>query len=642
MANIREIQSRINSVKDTMKITNAMYMISSSKMTQARKKLADTEPYFYGLQGEISRILRHVPEIRHSYFDARQDIPAEQKRIGSIVITADKGLAGAYNHNIIKLEEEILAQPGIHKLFVVGELGRHYFAKHNVEIDTNFQYTVQKPTMHRARDIGWSVIDQFLAGELDEVYVVYTRMENSKGRIVQVMGPVVDVVFEDGNLPYIKDALEVENNGKKCIMEVAQHLGNNEVRCLMLAASEGLHKDMEVTATGAGIKVPVGEKTLGRLFNVLGETIDNGEQIEDAEKWVIHREPPTFEDQSPVVEILETGIKVIDLLAPYAKGGKIGLFGGAGVGKTVLIQELIRNIATEHGGYSIFTGVGERSREGNDLWSEMKESGVLEKTALVFGQMNEPPGARMRVAETGLTMAEYFRDEQHQNVLLFIDNIFRFTQAGSEVSALLGRMPSAVGYQPTLATEMGELQERIASTKNGSVTSVQAVYVPADDLTDPAPATTFAHLDATTVLSRKIVEQGIYPAVDPLESSSRILEADVVGEEHYEVANKVIAILQKYKELQDIIAILGMEELSDEDKATVMRARKIQRFLSQPFFVAETFTGIPGKYVPLKETIRGFKMIIDGEMDAYPESAFFNVGTIDDVIAKAKAEEAAE
>ena len=449
----------------------------------------------------------------------------------------------------------------------------------------------------------------------------------NKGRIVQVMGPVVDVVFENGDLPFIKDALEVENNGKKCIMEVAQHLGNNEVRCLMLAASEGLCKDMEVTATGAGIQVPVGEQTLGRLFNVLGETIDNGEPITDSKKWVIHRQPPTFEDQSPVVEILETGIKVIDLLAPYAKGGKIGLFGGAGVGKTVLIQELIRNIATEHGGYSIFTGVGERSREGNDLWTEMKESGVLEKTALVFGQMNEPPGARMRVAETGLTMAEYFRDEQHQNVLLFIDNIFRFTQAGSEVSALLGRMPSAVGYQPTLATEMGELQERIASTKNGSVTSVQAVYV---------PATTFAHLDATTVLSRKIVEQGIYPAVDPLESSSRILEADVVGEEHYEVANKVIAILQKYKELQDIIAILGMEELSDEDKATVMRARKIQKFLSQPFFVAETFTGIPGKYVPLKETIRGFKMIIDGEMDAYPENAFFNVGTIDDVIAKAK------
>ena len=463
----------------------------------------------------------------------------------------------------------------------------------------------------------------------------------NKGRIVQVMGPVVDVVFEDGNLPCIKDALQVENNGKTCIMEVAQHLGNDEVRCLMLAASEGLCKDMEVTATGSGIKVPVGEQTLGRLFNVLGETIDNGEEIkEDTEHWVIHRDPPSFEDQSPVVEILETGIKVIDLLAPYAKGGKIGLFGGAGVGKTVLIQELIRNVATEHGGYSIFTGVGERSREGNDLWTEMKASGVLDKTALVFGQMNEPPGARMRVAETGLTMAEYFRDKKHQNVLLFIDNIFRFTQAGSEVSALLGRMPSAVGYQPTLATEMGELQERIASTKNGSVTSVQAVYVPADDLTDPAPATTFAHLDATTVLSRKVVEQGIYPAVDPLESNSRILEADIVGEEHYEVANRVTEVLQKYKELQDIIAILGMEELSDEDKATVMRARKIQKFLSQPFFVAETFTGVPGKYVPLKETIRGFKMILDGEMDEYPENAFFNVGTIDEVIEKAKAEKA--
>ena len=463
----------------------------------------------------------------------------------------------------------------------------------------------------------------------------------NKGRIVQVMGPVVDVVFEDGNLPCIKDALQVENNGKTCIMEVAQHLGNDEVRCLMLAASEGLCKDMEVTATGSGIKVPVGEQTLGRLFNVLGETIDNGEEIkEDTEHWVIHRDPPSFEDQSPVVEILETGIKVIDLLAPYAKGGKIGLFGGAGVGKTVLIQELIRNVATEHGGYSIFTGVGERSREGNDLWTEMKASGVLDKTALVFGQMNEPPGARMRVAETGLTMAEYFRDKEHQSVLLFIDNIFRFTQAGSEVSALLGRMPSAVGYQPTLATEMGELQERIASTKNGSVTSVQAVYVPADDLTDPAPATTFAHLDATTVLSRKVVEQGIYPAVDPLESNSRILEADIVGEEHYEVANRVTEVLQKYKELQDIIAILGMEELSDEDKATVMRARKIQKFLSQPFFVAETFTGVPGKYVPLKETIRGFKMILDGEMDEYPENAFFNVGTIDEVIEKAKAEKA--
>ena len=416
----------------------------------------------------------------------------------------------------------------------------------------------------------------------------------NKGKIVQVMGPVVDVVFEDGQLPDIKDALEVENNGKRCVMEVSQHLGNNIVRCIMLGASEGLQRDREVTATGSGIKVPVGDKTLGRLFNVLGDTVDGGESLEGEEHWVIHRDPPSFEEQKPAVEILETGIKVIDLLAPYAKGGKIGLFGGAGVGKTVLIQELIQNIATEHGGYSIFTGVGERSREGNDLWTEMKESGVLEKTALVFGQMNEPPGARMRVAETGLTMAEYFRDQEHRDVLLFIDNIFRF---------------------------------------------VQAVYVPADDLTDPAPATTFAHLDATTVLSRKIVEQGIYPAVDPLESTSRILEADIVGEEHYEVARRVQEILQKYKELQDIIAILGMEELSEEDKQTVFRARKIQKFLSQPFHVAENFTGIKGKYVPLKETIRGFKAIIDGEMDDYPENAFFNVGTIDDVIAKAKAEE---
>ena len=456
------------------------------------------------------------------------------------------------------------------------------------------------------------------------------------GKIVQVMGPVVDVEFPDNDLPYIKDALEVDNHGKKCVMEVAQHVGNNTVRCIMLSASEGLSRDMEVVATGSGIKVPVGNQTLGRLFNVLGETIDGKEDLSDTEHWVIHREPPTFENQSPVIEILETGIKVIDLLALYSKGGKIGLFGGAGVGKTVLIQELIQNIASVHGGYSIFTGVGERSREGNDLWTEMSESGVIDKTALVFGQMNEPPGARMRVAETGLTMAEYFRDVNHQDVLLFIDNIFRFTQAGSEVSSLLGRMPSAVGYQPTLANEMGELQERIASTKEGSVTSVQAVYVPADDLTDPAPATTFAHLDANTVLSRKIVEQGIYPAVDPLESSSRILEADIVGEEHYEVARRVQEILQKYKELQDIIAILGMEELSDEDKLTVTRARKVQKFLSQPFHVAENFTGIPGKYVSLKDTIKGFKMIVDGEMDEYPEWAFFNVGTIEEVKEKAE------
>ena len=455
------------------------------------------------------------------------------------------------------------------------------------------------------------------------------------GKITQVMGPVVDVQF-DGELPKIKEALEVENNGKRAVMEVAQHIGGNTVRCIMLAASEGLYKDMQVAATGDSIKVPIGEKTLGRLFNVVGETIDDLENLDNEEHWSIHRKAPSFDEQSDEVEILETGIKVIDLLTPYQKGGKIGLFGGAGVGKTVLIQELITNVATQHGGYSIFTGVGERSREGNDLWNEMKESGVINKTALVFGQMNEPPGARMRVAETGLTMAEYFRDKQHQDVLLFIDNIFRFIQAGSEVSALLGRMPSAVGYQPTLATDVGELQERITSTKNGSITSVQAVYVPADDLTDPAPATTFAHLDATTVLSRKIVEKGIYPAVDPLESNSRILEADVVGEEHYEVACKVQEYLQKYKELQDIIAILGMEELSDDDKLSVYRARKIEKFLSQPFHVAETFTGLKGVYVPLKESVRGFKAIVDGEVDDLPEMAFFNVGTIDDAIEKAK------
>ena len=455
------------------------------------------------------------------------------------------------------------------------------------------------------------------------------------GKIVQVLGPVIDVAFE-GKLPMIRDALTVVHDGKKCVMEVAQHMGNKIVRCISLSSTEGLCKDMEVTATGSCIQVPVGTATLGRMFNVLGDPIDQAGPVEAEKKWPIHRSAPSFRDQKPTVEILETGIKVIDLLAPYAKGGKIGLFGGAGVGKTVLIQELIRNVATEHGGYSIFTGVGERSREGNDLWNEMKESGVISKTALVFGQMNEPPGSRMRVAQTGLTMAEYFRDEKHQDVLLFSDNIFRYVQAGSEVSALLGRMPSAVGYQPTLANEMGELQERITSTKNGSITSVQAVYVPADDLTDPAPATTFAHLDATTVLSRKIVEQGIYPAVDPLESTSRILEPDIVGEEHYRIARKVQELLQRYKELQDIIAILGMEELDEEDKLAVYRARKIQKFLSQPFNVAENFTNMPGKYVPIAETIRGFKAIIEGDMDEYPENAFFMVGTIDEVIEKAK------
>ena len=457
------------------------------------------------------------------------------------------------------------------------------------------------------------------------------------GRIVQVSGSVINVEFDEGQMPKINEALTVELNGKTLVMEVAQHIGNNTVKCIMLSGSEGMSSGMEVTATGDSIRVPVGNVVLGRMFNVLGEPIDDGDPIpEDTERMSIHRKAPGFDEISPSVEILETGIKVIDLLEPYSKGGKIGLFGGAGVGKTVLIQELIHNVAMEHGGYSIFTGVGERSREGNDLWKEMREAGVMDKTAMVFGQMNEAPGVRMRVGLSGLTMAEYFRDKQNKDVLLFIDNIFRFVQAGSEVSTLLGRMPSAVGYQPTLASEMGALQERITSTKAGSITSVQAVYVPADDLTDPAPATTFAHLDATTVLSRKIAEMGLYPAVDPLNSTSRILEADIVGEQHYEVARKVQEILQKYAELQDIIAILGMDELSDEDKLTVYRARKIQRFLSQPTHVAEKFTGLPGVYVQLADTIKGFGAIVSGEMDEYPEQAFFNVGTIDDVITKAK------
>ena len=456
------------------------------------------------------------------------------------------------------------------------------------------------------------------------------------GHIVRVAGSVVDVAFEKGKLPKLREALRVSVDGETRVMEVARHIEGDAVRCIMLAGSEGLRRGMEVKADGCGIRVPVGEATLGRMFNVLGEPIDGEGEVHAQERWEIHRKAPSFEEQSPAVEVLETGIKVIDLLEPYAKGGKIGLFGGAGVGKTVLIQELIHNIAVEHGGYSIFTGVGERSREGNDLWTEMGASGVKEKTALVFGQMNEAPGVRMRVALTGLTMAEYFRDRENKDVLLFIDNIFRFVQAGSEVSTLLGRMPSAVGYQPTLAQEMGALQERIASTRNGSVTSVQAVYVPADDLTDPAPATTFSHLDATTVLSRRIAEQGIYPAVDPLESTSRILEADVVGDEHYAIARKVQETLQKYKELQDIIAILGMDELSEADKTIVYRARKVQRFLSQPMFVAEKFTGVPGAYVPIRETLRGFKAIASGETDALPEAAFFNVGTLDDVYAKAK------
>ena len=457
-----------------------------------------------------------------------------------------------------------------------------------------------------------------------------------QGTIIRVAGPVVDVQFTAGRLPALQEALTVTAEGTERTMEVTQHVNETTVRCIMLSASEGLGKGMTVTATGHGLTAPVGEATLGRMFDPLGRPIDGKGSVDDVPHWPIHRKAPSFAEQKPATEILETGIKVIDLLAPYAKGGKIGLFGGAGVGKTVLIQELIHNVATEHGGYSIFTGVGERSREGCDLWGEMNASGVLNKTALVFGQMNEPPGARMRVAETGLTMAEYFREETHKDVLLFIDNIFRFVQAGSEVSALMGRMPSAVGYQPTLAEEMGKLQERIASTKVGSITSIQAVYVPADDLTDPSPATTFGHLDATVVLSRDIAALGIYPAVDPLDSTSRQIDPHIIGEEHYSVTRRVQATLQRYKELRDIIAILGMDELSPEDKLAVTRARKIQRFLSQPFHVAEVFTGQPGKYVPMKETIRGFKMIVDGECDELPEQAFYMVGTIDEAFEKAK------
>ncbi|MBP3453153.1 MAG: F0F1 ATP synthase subunit beta [Clostridia bacterium] len=455
------------------------------------------------------------------------------------------------------------------------------------------------------------------------------------GKVAQVMGPVVDVRFDEGGLPPIHNALTMMIGERKLTCEVAQHIGDNTVRCIAMASTDGLQRDVDVTDTGAAISVPVGRETLGRIFNVLGEVVDNGEAV-NAERWDIHRPAPAYDELSTSTDILETGIKVIDLICPYSKGGKIGLFGGAGVGKTVLIMELINNIAKQHNGLSVFTGVGERTREGNDLYNEMKESGVLSNTALVYGQMNEPPGARMRVGLSGLTMAEYFRDEEGQDVLLFIDNIFRFTQAGSEVSALLGRMPSAVGYQPTLATEMGTLQERITSTRKGSITSIQAVYVPADDLTDPAPATTFSHLDATTVLSRAIASQGIYPAVDPLESTSRILSPDVVGEEHYAVAREVQRILQRYNELMDIIAIMGMDELSDEDKLLVGRARKIQRFLSQPFAVSEKFTGFPGVYVPVSETIRGFREIIEGKHDSLPESAFLFAGTIDDVVAKAK------
>ena len=773
MVNAGEIKARMEGISDTKKITDAMYMISSAKMRKAVKELERTTPYFESLTEKMGKLLYYIPEIKNRYFrlSLSEDVP--HLNHGILLITSDKGLAGVYNEEAIKVCEEYMERHPKTTLFVIGEYGRQYFFNKKTEFITEFYYSFSAPKLTDARKICSKLLEYYDDGRLDEINIIYTdyigtkpgeckkitllplekthfynsderdifqekeflpspetvlngivpsyltgfiygclvesfcseqqarmlsmknasdnaddmlktlnvqynkvrqavitgemieitagvkalkkkqkenqklsqeknSMKNSElqqrtGRIVQITGPVVDVKFAKEFLPKIKERLYVECKKEQRNMEVVQHIGDYTVRCVMLGASEGLCRDMEVCATGTPIRVPVGEPVLGRLLNVMGDPIDGREPFSgECERKEIYRLAPEYSQRASSEEILETGIKVIDLLTPYMKGGKIGLFGGAGVGKTVLIQELIHNIATEHGGYSIFTGVGERSREGNDLYHEMAESGVLDKTALVFGQMNEAPGVRMRVALTGLTMAEHFRDEDKKDVLLFIDNIFRFIQAGSEVSTLLGRMPSAVGYQPTLSQELGELEERIASTKDGSVTSVQAIYVPADDLTDPAPATTFAHLDATTVLSRKIAEQGIYPAVDPLESTSRMLDAEIVGEEHYRVARSVQEILEHYNELQDIIAILGMDELSKEDRLLVRRARKIQRFLSQPFSVAEKFTGVKGIYIPLEDTVRSFKAIIDGEADDYPENAFFNVGTIEDVAAKAK------
>ena len=773
MVNAGEIKTRMEGISDTKKITDAMYMISSAKMRRAVKELERTTPYFEALAEKMGKLFYHIPEIKNRYFRVRlpEDIP--HRNHGILLITSDKGLAGVYNEEAIRVCEEYMGRHPKTTLFVLGEYGRQYFLNKNTDFVEEFHYSSSPPRLMDARKICSQLLEYYDTGRLDEINIIYTdyigtkpgeckkitllplektrfcleerkngfwekeffpspeevlngivpsyltgfiygclvesfcseqqarmlsmknasdnaedmlktlniqynkirqaaitgemieitagvkalkrkqknslklpqeteNMKNSElqtgnGKIVQITGPVVDVKFAKEFLPKIRERLYVECKKEQRNMEVVQHIGDYTVRCVMLGPSEGLCRDMEVYATGSPIQVPVGGAVLGRLLNVMGEPMDGGKPFEEGcERKGIYRQAPEYSERASTEEILETGIKVIDLLTPYMKGGKIGLFGGAGVGKTVLIQELIHNIATEHGGYSIFTGVGERSREGNDLYHEMAESGVLDKTALVFGQMNEAPGVRMRVALTGLTMAEHFRDEDKKDVLLFIDNIFRFIQAGSEVSTLLGRMPSAVGYQPTLSQELGELEERIASTRNGSVTSVQAIYVPADDLTDPAPATTFAHLDATTVLSRKIAEQGIYPAVDPLESTSRMLDAEIVGEEHYQVARRVQEVLEHYNELQDIIAILGMDELSAEDRLVVRRARKIQRFLSQPFSVAEKFTGVKGVYVPLADTVRSFKAILDGEADDYPENAFFNVGTIEDVERKAR------
>ncbi len=792
-----ELKIRIKSITETKKVTDAMYMTSSVKMRRARQEVELTEPYFNALCEETARLLDGAPGIRNRYFGNTP--PNGPDRSALLVVTSDKGLAGNYNHAVIKEAEKRLSEETDPILFVIGEYGRQHFLSRKAPVRDTFLYSSDAPTIRVAQKICAELLFGFDSGEYARIDVLYTdylsgrgmrctskrllpldlssfpegsgsgdagnrellpdpdtllngivpgyltgmlygilvdsycseqesRMtamrsagENADailkklrikyngmrqaeitreiteitsgaralrtgatsgadhtdrhgtrvpdgmnasgggtgaamngnsgkriltGEIAGVSGSVVDVKFPDGSrLPGLREKLTAEVDGMKRVMEVAQHTRDGFARCIMIGPSEGLYRGMRVESDGTTIDVPVGKKVLGRVFDVLGDPLDGGPALDrgsGARRESIYRPAPAYAERKTSEEILETGIKIIDLLAPYAKGGKIGLFGGAGVGKTVLIQELIHNVATEHGGYSVFAGVGERSREGNDLWTEMRESGILGKTAMVFGQMNEAPGVRMRVALSGLRMAEYFRDEEQKDVLLFIDNIFRFVQAGSEVSTLLGRMPSAVGYQPTLANELGELEERIASTRQGSVTSVQAVYVPADDLTDPAPATVFSHLDATTVLSRRIAEQGIYPAVDPLESASRMLEPEIVGEEHYETAREVLQTLEHYRELQDIIAILGMDELSAEDRIAVHRARRIQRFLSQPFSVAEKFTGVCGVYLPVRETVRGFRAILDGKADDYPEAAFFNVGTIDDVRRKAEALEAEE
>ncbi|MBO4500626.1 MAG: F0F1 ATP synthase subunit beta [Clostridia bacterium] len=790
MSGRAELKIRMESIRETKKVTDAMFMTSSVKMRHARQEVEKAEPYFNALCEEIALLLKHIPENKNPYF-RNSGVTAAEKR-ALVIITSDKGLAGNYNHTVIRETESQLKKHSDITLFVVGEYGRQYFLSHRAPVKESFLYSAEMPTIKEAQKICTELLSGYDAKEYSRIDILYTdylpghgqkcrkvsvlpldkdrfpyagdaqddsereflpdpdsliseiipgyltgfiygvlvdsycseqesrmnamrssgdnaeeilrrlsmrynsmrqaeitrelteitsgakalrskaakkskkeksgpdgtvrerssgkegradMMENTAeniitGEIAGISGSVVDAVFpHDGPLPKIREKLTVTVAGQERVMEVAQHTQEGFVRCIMIGPSEGMYRGMKVTSCGTPIDVPVGREVLGRLFDVLGNPLDGGKSLAKeagVRKESIYRPAPEYSERKTSEEILETGIKVIDLLAPYAKGGKIGLFGGAGVGKTVLIQELIHNIATEHGGFSVFAGVGERSREGNDLWLEMRESGILDKTAMVFGQMNEAPGVRMRVALAGLRMAEHFRDEEHKDVLLFIDNIFRYIQAGSEVSTLLGRMPSAVGYQPTLANELGELEERIASTRNGSFTSVQAVYVPADDLTDPAPATIFSHLDATTVLSRKVAEQGIYPAVDPLESSSRILEPDIVGQEHYDTARRVLETLEHYRELQDIIAILGMDELSDEDRTIVYRARRIQRFLSQPFSVAEKFTGTPGVYIPLAETVRSFKAILNGEADMYPEAAFFNVGTLEDVRRKAE------